>query len=225
MVGMDDRVESKKKEADALWNKGRSLFEDRREQEAEATMRDSLASLRDAFHLASGDSKIGHLLHDRGRIIHDLFGCKVRMSGTTYYEDCPVLLSHVQLGFSVGGSANAICSICGQDPWDCEHIKGFRYDGVLCQTIESTCNICLKENCSHHVGETYNSVEAVHIMTNLKVEEVSLVKNPANPLARIQTYTLGPDDIRDALLEAERELFIPGETVIHCHHCVACNES
>jgi len=222
---MDKKVESENKEADALWNKGRSLLEEKRREEAEGAMRDSLVRLRNAFHLASEDPKIGHLLHDRGRKVHDLFSCKVRMSGTTYYQECSVLLSHVHLGFSVGGSANAICSICGQDPWDCEHIKGFKYDGVLCQRIGRTCNICLEENCSHHVGETYNSVEAVHIMTNLKVEEVSLVKNPANPLARIQVHTLAPDDIRDTLPEAEREFFIPGQTVIHCHHCVVCNES
>lgn len=225
MVGMNDNVESKTKEADVLWNKGRSLLEENRKQESETTMRDSLIRLRDAFHLASEDSKISRLLHDRGRIVHDLFGCKVRMSGTTYYQECPVILSHIQLGFSVGGSANTICSICGKDAWDCEHIKGFKYDGVLCQRIGSTCNICLKENCSHRVGATYNSVEAVHIITNLNVEEISLVKNPGIPLARIQMHTLGPDDIRNALPEAEREFFVPGETVIHCHHCVACKES
>mgnify|MGYP001765823249 CR=1 FL=1 len=223
MVDMHDGIESALKDADALWYKGLSLLEGKMEQEAETTMRTSLGHLRNAFHLASEDLSISHLLHDRGRIIHDSFGCKLRMSGTIYYRECPVSLSHVQFGFSVGGSADMVCSICGKDPWDCEHITGFKYDGILCQRMESICNICLREKCNHHVGETYNRVEAVHIITKMNVEEVSLVKNPASPLARIQMLTLGPDDIRKELPEAEKGLFVPGETVIHCHHCMDCD--
>jgi hypothetical protein len=188
-------------------------MEENRNQEAETIMRDSLGRLREAFHLASDDGKISRLLHGRGRILHDLFGCRVRMDGTTYYKECPVLLSHVKLGFS----------ICGRNPWDCEHIKGFKYDGVLAQRIGSVCNICLSESCCHLVGEICDNVEAVHIMTNLRLEHVALVDNPANPLARIQSCTLEPDDIRNALPESERELFVPGETVIYCHHCADCN--
>lgn len=225
MVSMDDRFESEVKEADALWSKGHSLLEKSEKEEAETAMRSSLLHLRDAYHLASEDLKLGNLLHERGIVIHNLFGCKVRMKGTTYYQECPVILSHVQLGFSIGGSADTICSICGKDPWDCEHIKGLKYDGVVCRRIGNTCNICLNENCNHLIGEIYNGVEVVHILTNMKLDHVSLVENPANPLARFQMYTLSADDIRNSLPKSERRFFVPGKTVIHCHHCVECNGS
>jgi len=54
---------------------------------------------------------------------------------------------------------------------------------------------------------------------------VALVENPANPLARMQMYTLGTDDIRKALPDSEKALFVPGETIIHCHHRVECDGS
>ena len=222
MVSIDNQINSELNKADELWNIGQSELKKNKSQ-AETKMRESLHNLRNAYHLASEEPSISILLHQRGKLIHDLFGCRLRMDNNTYYEDCPVILSHVKLGFSIGGSADSICNICGKDPWDCEHVKGFKYDGVPAQRLSNTCNICLKESCNHRVGEIHNNVEAVHIITNIKLNEVSLVENPANPLALIQMRTIGPEDIRKSLPDSEKELFIPGETVINCHHCIACN--
>ena len=221
MVSLDDEMTSELNKANKLWKKGQVQLDDNKQQ-AEVTMRESLQHLRNAFHIASEEPKIGNILHQRGRLIHDLFGCRLRMAGNTYYEECPVILSHIKLGFSIGGSADAVCNICGKDPWDCEHIKGFKYDGVPAQRIGSLCNICLKETCNHCVGEIYDNIEAVHIITKINPDHVSIVENPANPLARIQMYTLGPEDIRKLLPDLEKARFVPGKTVIHCHHCVDC---
>ncbi|MCJ7791002.1 MAG: hypothetical protein MUP49_01080 [Dehalococcoidia bacterium] len=146
------------------------------------------------------------------------------MAGNTYYEECPVILSHVKFGFSIGGSEDAVCNICGIDPWDCEHIKGFKYNGVVARKIGSICNICLKETCDHLVGKIYDNVEVVHIITNIKLDDISIVQNPADPLARIEMYTLGPEDILKLLPDSEKSRFVPGKTVIHCHHCMDCME-
>ena len=178
--GVNNGVKSQLEEADKLWEEGLFFLRQRKKHDAELSMRASLARVRDAFHLASEAPEIGRLLHAKGRVVHDTFNCPVRMSGTTYYQECPVALSHSQLGMSIGGSADSICNICGKDPWDCDHIKGCKYNGVVMQKIGGACNICGKENCSHNVGEKYDDVEAVHILTNLKIEEVSLVKNPAS---------------------------------------------
>jgi hypothetical protein len=223
VVSPDNKMNSEFSEANELWAKGQSQLREGKKQEAQTTMRASLQRLRDAFHITSEDKAISRLLHQRGRTVHDLFGCSIRMAGQTYYVECPVMLSHTKLGFSVGGFANAICSICGKDPWDCEHIRGFKYNHIRAQKIGGVCNICLKENCNHQIGEIYDNVQAVHIITKLELDHVSLVENPANPLARIHMYTLSPEEVRETLPDSEKALFVPGKTVIHCHHCVECS--
>jgi hypothetical protein len=145
------------------------------------------------------------------------------MNGSTYYQECPVALSHSQLGLSIGGSADSICNICGVDPWNCDHIKGYKYDGVVMRKITGVCNICTKEKCDHQVDQIYDNVMAFHFLINLKMDEVSLVKNPANPLARIHSYTLSAEEIREALPKNQRASFVPGETIINCDHCVDCD--
>jgi hypothetical protein len=222
VVPKDSRISIELNKADEIWSNGQ-LLQSKGDSKAESVMRTSLQYLRNAYHLSSEDPKISVLLHQSGKFIHDNFGCQVRMEGTTYYEECPVLLSHVKYGFSVGGSAISICSICGKDPWECEHIKGFKYDGVIAKKISGYCNICGQEACDHQLGEIYNNAEAVHIITEMKLDHVSLVERPANPLARITMYTLGPEDILKALPDSEKASFKPGVTVIHCHHCVECN--
>ena len=209
--------------ANELWKNGQAQLNDNKPR-AEETMRESLHYLLNAFHIAADEPKLGILLHQRGRLIHDLFGCRLRMAGDTYYEECPVILSHVKFGFSIGGSADAVCNICGIDPWDCEHIKGFKYNGIVARRIGRICNICLKETCDHVVGKIYNNVEVVDIITKIKIDDISIVQNPADPLARIETYTLGPEDILKLLPDSEKAHFFPGKTVIHCHHCMDCME-
>lgn len=209
------------KKANELWDSGRKQVNNNKSQ-AEETMRTSLQNLRNAFHIAADEPELGILLHQRGKIIHDIFGCRLKMAGNTYYEECPVILSHAKYGFSIGGSADEICNICGLDPWDCEHIRGYKHNGVVARKISNVCNICLRENCNHLVGKIYDNVEVVHIITKIKLDHVSLVENPAEPLARILKYTLGPDDINKLLPDSEKSQFVPGMTIIHCHHCVDC---
>jgi hypothetical protein len=218
----DEGVKERLDKASELWSQGQAklIFN---EKESEMLMRQSLSVTREAFHLSDGSNAIGGLLHQRGSTIHSLFKCPLTFENGSYFEDCPVVLSHIPLGFSVGGSGVAICSICGKDPWECEHVTGYVYDGVPTQKILGSCNICGKESCDHEVGKAYDKVKAVRIITDLHIEEISLVKNPMNPLARIQRRSISSKDIYLALPPSEKASFIPGETVINCDHCAICH--
>ena len=209
-------------EANEMWSRGETQLQEGNKPQAEAILRESLLRYRNAFHLASEDPLIGQLLHQKGRLIHDCFNCKVRMEGQTYYEECPVILAHIPLGFSIGGTADVICSICGKDPWDCEHITEVKYNRIPAQKVSGLCNICLKEDCNHVIGDLYDNVEAIRLIVKCELDHVSLVDNPANPLARIHMYTLAAEEVRETLPDAEKSAFVPGKTVIHCHHCVEC---
>jgi hypothetical protein len=112
------------------------------------------------------------LLDQAGKFVRETYGCLLERVGTTYYETCPVTLAHVRLGFSVGVVVKAReCSICGQDPEDCEHIKGVEYGGHMCS----------------------------HRLTELALTEVSLVARPAQPDARILRISVPIEELRTAL--------------------------
>ena len=71
-----------------------------------------------------------------GREVRTTFGCELTFSEGRYWQDCPVALAHTRLGLSPGFVVrSAECSICGRDPWECNHITGRMYDGQLCVRV------------------------------------------------------------------------------------------
>jgi len=155
-------------------------------------------------------------------MVHDTFGCHLEFREGTYWVNCPVLLSHNQIGFSIGGSAKVICSICGEDNLICPHVKGRMYDRVVAARWLEYCSICLEKECTHVTGEIHDGVEAFGIVIEIDLDHVALVKNPANPLCVIESHALPESDLLAALPEEGRELFVYGETVVDCHHCRVC---
>ena len=61
MVSLDDEMTSELNKANKLWKKGQVQLDDNKQQ-AEVTMRESLQHLRNAFHIASEEPKIGNIL-------------------------------------------------------------------------------------------------------------------------------------------------------------------
>jgi hypothetical protein len=68
-----------------------------------------------------------HAMDAAGKWVRTTFGCRLNREGTTYTETCPVSLAHNRIGFSIGGSATRICSLCGEDLSECEHLPGTAY--------------------------------------------------------------------------------------------------
>lgn len=209
--------------AQDLINQAKSAYEQNDKSSAESLCRQSLYKLREAHLWQPDEPSHRRKLHEVGRMIHNTFGCRVELRDGTYWVNCPVLLSHNQTGFSIGGSAKVICSVCGQDNLTCPHVKGRRYDGVVANRSLGFCNICADKACDHRVGERYDGVEAFGIIIEVDLDHVAIVKNPANPLCVIQEHSLTESDLLAALPEEERVSFVYGETVIHCHHCMECS--
>ena len=190
---------------------------------SEQLFRKSLTKLREAY-LCDRTEENMIRLHNVGRRVHSEFLCPMRFESGNYWRDCPVTLAHGKMGVSVGGSAKAICSICGEDALSCIHHNGRLYNGVVARRLHSTCNICHKEGeCSHTEGQVYDGVEAISIMVDLKFDHLTLTENPADPRCAIMELSFPLSDILKSLPEDEKRKFVYGKTTLYCHHCSFCS--
>ena len=113
------------------------------------------------------------LLHEIGRFIRSTWRCSFGHDNQGYWRECPADLAHIRCGMSPGMVIGASeCSICHQEPAECDHINGRVYDGERCYRI----------------------------ITEVKeILEVSLVSRPAQPDARIQRVSVSTSDLQDHL--------------------------
>lgn len=143
--------------------------------EAEGIARSGLALLRSAMNWLEGTSHFddAHVALDReGRFTRETFGCVLEQDEQGYWVTCPVALAHVRIGMSIGAIVRAArCSICQQDPQDCDHITGEEYGGQLC----------------------------VREIVRLDLLEVSFVTRPSDPDARIERQSVSSSDLRTQL--------------------------
>ena len=65
---------------------------------------------------------IAKTMHQIGKYLCKQYGCRFKFDGKNYYTDCPNILLHCDFGFSLRGIEKYICSICGNDALECEHI-------------------------------------------------------------------------------------------------------
>ena|SRR2546429_7786216 len=208
--------------AQELIDRAKRAYRENDRSTAESICRQSLHMLRAAHLWEPHEPSHRQKLHEVGRVVHNTFGCHLPFRDGTYWVDCPVLLSHKQVGFSIGGSAKVICSICGEDNLVCPHVKGRRYDGVVATRWLEYCSICLEKDCDHETGEIHDGVEAFGIVIEIDLDHVAIVEKPGNPLCVIQSHSLPESDLLDALPEEGRESFVYGEMVVDCHHCKIC---
>jgi hypothetical protein len=141
----------------------------------EQRARSALATLRRAMDWLedSPDFEEAHRVLDlAGEYVRRTFGCKLHWDGSAYYQRCPVALAHVRVGMSIAYVARERhCSICGQDPDGCPHIRGRVYGGQVC----------------------------VSVVTRADLIEVSLVSRPAHPDARIESMSVPSGTLRAEL--------------------------
>lgn len=153
------------------------------------------------------------LMDEAGMWVRETFGCQLTRSGTCYRQTCPVALAHNRIGMSIGGTAKRLCSLCGEDLSECEHVPGISYLVPGGTSSLGWCRVCLQEDCEHTPDETHR-VPVVGIIRDMEVAEVSLVHKPAQPEARIMEMSVSVSD----LMEALGDDFVPGDEV----SCDAC---
>ncbi|WP_340609703.1 hypothetical protein [Xenorhabdus bharatensis] len=142
-----------------------------------------------------------------------------------YYTDCPNMLLHKDFGFSLRGFEKYSCSICNEDPVDCDHRTGQQYNDIKCESFDGRCNICCGdiEKCDHSIGEPYDNVKTIKVVSELKLITFDLVKDPEFVFARILEIQYSKKQILDMLANApNRERFLYGESYINCNPCTTC---
>lgn len=195
----------------------------KRRTTGEELFRQSLTKLREATLWEPDVSAHREYLHRTGLRVHHLFGCRIEFKKGEYSVSCPVMLSHTKGGFSIGGTATVVCSICGANVLECAHIGGRQYNRVTAARMGVLCNICGKRKCSHVEGRSYDGVERFGLVTDLDLDHISYVESPADPLCAVYSYNLPKADILKLLPQRERAEFVFGKTPLHCHHCTLCD--
>jgi hypothetical protein len=161
------------------------------------------------------EAEVHQRMDDAGRWVCSTFGCHLDWDGTAYYETCPVAIAHNRLGLSIGGAARRICSLCGDDLSECEHQRGTAYMVPGGHVDLGWCRVCLsKEACDHDPNELFR-VSVVSIITEMDIEEVSIVNKPAQPEARFTRVSIPLADLKEAL-GPEFEPGIP----VNCDKCL-----
>jgi hypothetical protein len=192
----------------------------------ELDIRIALSELLNCFwYFQDQREYIAELMHKIGFYLCENYQCQFKFEGNSYYTDCPNMLLHQDYGFSLRGFEEYACSICGEDPIDCEHITGHHYDNIECQIINSSCNICREDidACKHDIGKSYDNVEAIKIVTDLEIVTFDIVKEPEMAFTRINKIPYTKDTVLKSLhSDPEYADFIYGESPLYCLHCTDC---
>jgi len=190
-------------------------------ERAEKAARQALASYASALDWAEDtdrEEEAHRQLDEAGRWVRRTFGCLVHQDGMTYSQRCPVALAHNRVGLSIGGAAKRICSLCGSDLSECEHMRGTSYLVPGGPSDLGWCRVCLKDSCDHEPSQEYR-VGVVARIIDLELVEVSIVSKPANPEARFTSIGLDLAQLQGHLGPE----FRPGMPV-SCDRCLSsCN--
>lgn len=134
-------------------------------------------------------------IHRAAFVNRGLFGCPVVWRDEAYWTDCPIDVSHLRMGLSVGLVSDFACSICARLVEDCDHQMGETYPKVA-ERKDGECSICDATECRHVVGESY-LVVAYASAVNAVLHETSFVARPRYPQARIIEMTKDLGEIGD----------------------------
>ncbi|MET9722421.1 hypothetical protein [Streptomyces zaomyceticus] len=182
----------------------------------ESMARESLVRAVDAFNFLE-DTDLSELAHQHAHevaaLVCGIFGCRIEYSDGSYWDACRLSLMHKRVGMSAGFTAARRCSICEEDIDLCPHLLDTRYEVRVERSSDGTCSICGRINCSHGDGELA-LVYPHPVMDEGRIHEVTLVRRPRDPLARITKLEL------DAALLARTLGGNPDGRDVWCHRCL-----
>lgn len=212
------RIESRRRTADQSLSDARAALSAGDAAGAELAGRRALHEYAGCLNVAEDSSEEvdAHQAMDRaGRWVRMQFGCRLRREGSSYFDECPVSLGHVRVGLSIGGTARKICALCGVDVSECPHLRGTAYLVPGGSGDLGWCRVCLSKGaCPHSPSQLYR-VSVVAIVTELHLEEASIVSKPAMPDARFTSQSVSTSELHEAL----GDTFVPGVEV-SCDKCL-----
>lgn len=134
-------------------------------------------------------------IHTASFVQRGLFGCPIIVRDDAYWTACPVKVSHLRVGTSIGMVAEFACSICRRMVEDCDHVMGEPYRQVA-NRLDGHCSVCEAPDCDHVVGCSYVVVAHARAV-NAVMHETSFVSRPRYPQARITELTQDYGDAGD----------------------------
>lgn len=188
---------------------------------AESFGRQALAGYASAMNWLEGSEHFETAhdeLHDVGRYCREEFpeGCDLTAAGDDFAQTCPVSLAHKRVGFSMGFTGNAICSICDSDVTECPHRPGNSYEVVAATHPDGRCNICGSKACAHHLtGQTYEAETRVSITEIYEIDHIALVAQPVQPDARLTSISISRRE-----LETHLGYAIADGQSVRCDQCL-----
>jgi hypothetical protein len=185
----------------------------------EERARGALGAAVDAFdHLEDTDlaSDAHGWAHTIGEMVAALFGCWAEQENDRWFDVCRLSLMHLRVGMSVGFVARRHCSICGRDLTVCDHMPGVAYPVVADRRADGSCTICDSFGClTHAAGTTYPAFAHAIVRQADRLDEISTVARPRDPLARCTAVEI----------PAYAVTSLPNHDVtnasLHCEWCIA----
>lgn len=189
---------------------------------AERKIRQALDSAAKAFWWAEDtdmEERQHILLHQIGRWRRrNNLGCLLAYERNRYSQRCPAAIAHKRIGLSIGFTGIRICSICHKDiSDDCPHLRDRSYWVRGGADAEGACRVCLQKACTHHANRLYRArvISIIGNKSSVDLEEVSIVRKPANPEARLTEL---PIDLEQLAAHLGGD-FLPGVS-ISCDQCL-----
>jgi hypothetical protein len=138
------------------------------------------------------------LLHRIGRWTRRNFGCELHFDGTGYRNRCPVAVAHKRIGQSVAFVAQRLCSLCDQDLSECEHMSGRTYWVRGGAWADGPSRVCLRDACRHRPDRLYRAPVGSIVKEVDEIREISIVRRPAYPEARLLDLPVSTADLKHA---------------------------
>jgi hypothetical protein len=213
-----------------MWRETRRLLRsalppERREaslKRLEKRARGALGAAVDAFdHLEdtelAGDAHAW--AHAIAEMVAGLFGCRALLENDRWFDVCRLSLMHLRVGQSAGFAARRLCSVCDRDQSSlpgCGHTHGVTYSRVADRRADGSCTICGNLEClTHTPDETYPVLACAQVRDVDRLDEISVVPRPRDPLAR---YTAV--EIPGYALEGLPDHDDP-DASLYCEWCIA----
>jgi len=166
--------------------------------ELERQARAALGAAVDAFdHLEDTylAARTHALAHSIGELVASLFGCCAKREGDRWFDVCRLSLMHLRVGASLGFVARRHCSVCDNDFADCQHQPGNTYSMVAARRPDGSCTICDGADCVAHLPGVAFPVVAHAVVRDGRVDEMSFVARPRDPLARLTDVEIPPWEV------------------------------
>lgn len=154
--------------------------------------------------------------HTIGEMVAGLFGCRAERDNDRWFDVCRLSLMHLRVGMSAGFVARRHCSICGCDLTLCDHDAGVPYPVVADRQADGSCTICSRNSCViHTAGATYPVVAYAIVQQADRLDEISTVARPRDPLARCTAVEIPADAV------ASLPNHDAANASLYCEWCVA----